>query len=256
MKPKLRVLDLFSGIGGLSLGLERTGGFETVAFCEIEPFPRRVLAKHWPKVPCYHDVRTLTASQLVSDGIGVDVICGGFPCQDVSVAGRKDGIEGARSGLYREYIRLVGDIRPRFIIMENVTGLLNGGLHAVLGALAQIGYDAEWHCVRAARFGLPHKRDRIWIVAHPSGSGWQRLVTHNRLSECQKAPLAKPRDTVAGYWMQLVADKCGLRTGDGVSLQLERHRLKSLGNAVVPDKPEMIGNAILNAIGWRESEAA
>lgn len=104
---KLRVLDLFSGIGGFSLGLERAklegakyDGFETVAFCEIEDFPRRILAKHWPHVPCYRDVRELTAEQLAADGIAVDVITGGFPCQDISTAGKQAGIaDGTRSGL-------------------------------------------------------------------------------------------------------------------------------------------------------------
>ena len=163
---KLRVLDLFSGIGGFSLGLERTGGFETVAFCEIEPYPRAVLAKHWPGVPCYEDVRTLTADTLSRDGIAVDVICGGFPCQDVSFAGKRAGLEGARSGLWREYARLVGELRPRFVIVENVPGLLNLGMGAVLGDLAALGYDATWDCIPASAVGAPHRRDRVWIVAH------------------------------------------------------------------------------------------
>ena len=112
---KLRVLDLFSGIGGFSLGLERTGGFETVAFCEIEDFPRRVLAKHWPDVPCYRDVRELTGERLVADGIaGIDVITGGFPCQDISVSGRQAGIsDETRSGLWSEITRLAGELRLR-----------------------------------------------------------------------------------------------------------------------------------------------
>jgi DNA (cytosine-5)-methyltransferase 1 len=122
----LRVLDLFSGIGGFSLGLERTGGFETVAFCEIEPFPRAVLKKHWPEVPCYEDVRTLTAERLAADGIAVDVICGGFPCQDLSAAGKRAGLSGARSGLWGEICRLICEIGPRYAVMENVAGLLTG----------------------------------------------------------------------------------------------------------------------------------
>lgn len=160
------VLDLFSGIGGFSLGLERTGGFKTAAFCEIDPFCRRVLAKHWPTVPCYDDIRTLTADALARDGITVDVICGGFPCQDVSYAGKRDGLEGARSGLWREYARLIGEIRPRFVIVENVPGLLSLGMGDVLGDLAAIGYDATWDCIPAAAVGAPHRRDRVWIVAH------------------------------------------------------------------------------------------
>jgi DNA (cytosine-5)-methyltransferase 1 len=110
MSGALRVLDLFSGIGGFSLGLERTGGFETVAFCEIDPFCRRVLAKHWPDVPIYEDVRTLTADALSRDGIAADVICGGFPCQDISWAGRQAGLDGERSGLWSEIARLAGEL--------------------------------------------------------------------------------------------------------------------------------------------------
>ena len=125
-KP-FRLLDLFSGIGGFSLGLERSGAFETVAFCEIEPFCRRVLAKHWPKVPCFDDVRKLTATRLAADGIAVDAICGGFPCQDISFAGNGAGLEGDRSGLFYEYDLLVGELRPRLVIVENVKALLYRG---------------------------------------------------------------------------------------------------------------------------------
>ena len=112
VREPYRLLDLFSGIGGFSLGLERTGGFKTVAFCEIEAFPRRVLAKHWPGVPIYDDVRTLTAERLAADGIAVNAICGGFPCQDISNAGSQAGIEGERSGLWSEIARLAGERLP------------------------------------------------------------------------------------------------------------------------------------------------
>ncbi|MGN7962164.1 DNA cytosine methyltransferase [Brucella sp. 22210] len=173
---KLRVLDLFSGIGGFSLGLERTGGFETVAFCEIEEFPRRVLAKHWPEVPCYHDVRELTADKLAADGISIDVITGGFPCQDLSIAGKKAGMgEGTRSGLWSEIDRLIGELRPQFVIVENVANLLSGPSEQpggwfgrVLGDLAERGYNAEWENIPAAIMGAPHRRERVWIVAYPN----------------------------------------------------------------------------------------
>lgn len=181
---KLRVLDLFSGIGGFSLGLERTGGFETVAFCEIEPFPRRVLAKHWPEVPCYEDVRTLTAARLAADGIdGVDVITGGFPCQDLSVGGKQRGMgEGTRSGLWSEIVRLVGELRPQYVIVENVANLLSGPsdkrggwFGRVLGDLAELGMDAEWASIPAASIGGPHIRERVWLVAYPDGKRSARL---------------------------------------------------------------------------------
>jgi len=173
---KLKVLDLFSGIGGFSLGLERTGGFEAVAFCEIEEFPRRVLAKHWPKVPCYNDVRTLNSERLTQDGItGIDVISGGFPCQDLSVAGKLAGLKGKRSGLWSEIARLVSELRPRYVIVENVANLLSGPSEQpggwfgrVLGDLAELGYDAEWENIPASALGAPHRRERIWVVAYPS----------------------------------------------------------------------------------------
>jgi len=179
MSEKLKVLDLFSGIGGFSLGLERTGGFETVAFCEIEPFPRKVLAKHWPEVPCYEDVTKLTGDILRRDGISVDVITGGFPCQDISAAGRQAGIgEGTRSGLWSEIVRIIGELSPRFVIVENVANLLSGPSEQrggwfgrILGDLAECGYDAEWENIPAAAVGAPHRRERVWVVAYPAKEG-------------------------------------------------------------------------------------
>ena len=167
----MKVLDLFAGIGGFTLGLERAG-FETVAFCEIDPYAQKVLRKNWPEVPIYDDVRTITADRLAADGIGVDVITGGFPCQDISTAGRQAGIEGERSGLWSECARLLGEIRPKYAIFENVTNLLNGDggdwFKRVLGDISAIGYDAEWHCIPASAIGAHHHRDRVWIIAYPN----------------------------------------------------------------------------------------
>jgi len=281
-KKKLRVLDLFSGIGGFSLGLERTGGFETVAFCEIEDFPRRVLAKHWPDVPCYRDVRELTAERLAADGIAVDVITGGFPCQDISTAGQQAGIaDGTRSGLWSEIVRLACDLRPKFILVENVANLLAGPsdrpgswFGRVLGDLASIGYDAEWENIPAAALGAPHRRERIWIAAYPAqngdqeqrwaldgedktqpqGAGFANLVhamagsgdaTELRILA---RPDARVRKEVGRGWF---AQPNVCRMDDG--LPDGPHRLGALGNAVVPQIPELIGNAILDAIGWRDA---
>jgi len=312
---KLRVLDLFSGIGGFSLGLERTGGFETVAFCEIEEFPRRVLAKHWPSVPCYRDVRELTAERLAADGIAVDAICGGFPCQDISVAGKGAGLAGERSGLWSEIARLVGELAPRFVIVENVAALLGRGLGDVLGDLASLGYDAEWHCIPASAVGAPHRRDRVWIVAYaaPAVSEWCGFAWAGRhgLADCGSAladasllqrdgrelyekhcegTVPEFRDSgcagnvadavrggrqgqgqpiyakypaplvtreaiesfhgcVAGFWR--AEPELG-RVANGVPDRA--HRLKGLGNAVVPQIPELIGNAILAAINSRAAD--
>jgi site-specific DNA-cytosine methylase len=180
------VLDLFSGIGGFSLGLERTGGFKTVAFCEIEPFPRKVLAKHWPEVPCYHDVRGLTAKRLAADGIAVDVICGGFPCQDISLAGRGAGMAGERSGLWSEFARLIGELRPRYAIVENVSALLSRGLADVLGDLASFGSELMQRNRYAAlqELNIETVRRGIVVSEHFIGGAW---VGRSR------APLTLPR---------------------------------------------------------------
>lgn len=243
---KLRVLDLFSGIGGFSLGLERTGGFETVAFCEIEAFPRRVLAKHWPDVPCYHDVRELTAERLAADGITVDVICGGFPCQDISVAGEGLGLAGERSGLWFEFLRLIGELGPQVVIVENVSALLCRGLQAVLGGLASLGYDATWHCIPAAYVGLPHIRDRVWIVAYP-GEERTQGSWEDALSRLYSIPWGENVGRAEEWARRSDLPASGLcRTSDGVSARVDR--TSALGNAVVPQIPELIGRAILASL--------
>ena len=246
---KLRVLDLFSGIGGFSLGLERTGGFETVAFCEIEPFPRKVLAKHWPEVPQYDDVRTLTAERLATDGITADVITGGFPCQDLSVAGNQAGIaDGTRSGLWSEIVRLACEIRPKFIIVENVANLLRGPSERpgrwfgrVLGDLAECGYDAEWHRFPAALAGRPIFRDRIWLVSFPMQVG-QSSVGKQFSFPSEPVFNAGLVDAIRYRLDQSPV----LGVADGLPSQLDR--LGALGNAVVPQIPELIGRAILDSM--------
>lgn len=232
MNHTLKVLDLFSGIGGFSLGLERTGGFETVAFCEKEPFCQKVLKKHWPNVPIYDDVRKLDGTTITAD-----VICGGFPCQDISNAGKRAGIEGERSGLWSEFARLIGEIRPKYAIVENVSALLGRGVGRVLGDLAEIGYDTEWHCIQAADISAPHRRDRVWIVAYPKSKGLERA----RLS-----------GMVAPYIAGGAIRRRWLSTSDIVRGRNELpdwvDRIKSLGNAVVPQIPEIIGRAILESL--------
>jgi DNA (cytosine-5)-methyltransferase 1 len=244
---KLKVLDLFSGIGGFSLGLERTGGFETVAFCEIEDFPRRVLAKHWPSVPCYRDVRELTAERLAADGIAIDVITGGFPCQDISVAGKGLGLAGERSGLFFEVARLIGELRPSIVILENVGALLCRGMDAVLGTLASIGYDAEWHCIPASHVGLPHTRDRVWIIAYlgkeRTEGRWQEAFS--RLYRISWSENVRRASEWARRSDLSASGLC--RGSDGIPNRMDR--TSALGNAVVPHIPELIGNAILSAIG-------
>jgi DNA (cytosine-5)-methyltransferase 1 len=153
--------ELFAGIGGFSLGLERAG-MQCKWQVEIDPYARAVLKKHWPEVPKHEDVRTFPPQ----GDYAVDLICGGFPCQDISVAGKGAGLAGARSGLWHEFARIIGELRPRYVIVENVAALLTRGMGTVLGDLSTLGYDAEWHVIPASAVGAPHRRERVWILAY------------------------------------------------------------------------------------------
>jgi len=166
----LRLLDTFSGIGGFSYAAEHlVGGFQTVQFVERDPFCQKVLCKHWPTVPIHDDICTYNPAQGIAD-----VICGGFPCQDISRAGKGAGIkQGTRSGLFYELMRVVCLVRPRFVVLENVSAILSNGLDTVLGELAEAGYDAEWACIRASDVGACHRRDRWWCVAYANDARHQ-----------------------------------------------------------------------------------
>ncbi len=153
--------SLFAGIGGIDLGLERAG-MKCLWQVEIDEYANKVLKKHWPNVTRYGDIRTVDFTKAKY----VDVIAGGFPCQDISTAGKRKGIKGERSGLWKEFHRAIREIRPRFIVVENVSALCHRGLDTVLADLAASGYDAEWDCIPAAAVGAPHRRDRIFIVAY------------------------------------------------------------------------------------------
>lgn len=206
---KLRVIDLFAGIAGFSLGLHRAGGFETVKFCEMKPHAQRVLAKNFPGVPCHDDVTTYDFKPGEAD-----VITAGFPCQDISFAGDGAGLAGARSGLYREVIRALRVVRPLYAILENVAALLSRGLDVVLGDMAEIGYDAEWHCIPASAVGAPHRRDRIWIVAHPEcEQGSERYdadVLGRRSGETKQTGLGGS-STLSGYLERAMANTASER---------------------------------------------
>ena len=162
----MKHLDLFSGIGGFSLGLEATGGFKTVAFCEIEEYPRKVLRKHWPNVKQYKDIRKLTYEKLKADGIdSIDIITGGYPCQPFSNAGKKQGEKDPRH-LWPEMFRIIKECRPTWVIGENVSGHIKLGLDSVLSDLESQGYGTRTFSVSASSVGANHKRERVWIVAH------------------------------------------------------------------------------------------
>lgn len=279
----MKVLDLFSGIGGFSLGLERAG-FETVAFCEIDKACHGVLKKHWPKVPIVDDVSKLDGYTLQQTLGRIDVICGGFPCQDISVAGKKKGLidesgNATRSGLWFQYKRIIGEIQPRYVIIENVANLRSNGLVTVLQDLWSLGYDAEWHIISARSVGACHLRERIWIIAYPNSTGLEssrakqfstrtKRCSSEEISRANQSPntdnlrLWKPfaaeeeksiwwAEATSSFrdWWEIESDIC--RVDDGISAKLDtpervrKERIKQLGNSIVPQIAELIGKSIM-----------
>lgn len=248
----MNVLDLFSGIGGFSLGLERAG-MRTVAFCEIDPFCRRVLAKHWSQVPCYEDVRSLTADRLHADGISVDALFGGFPCQNVSIAAAVHGgdtcLDGEQSGLWFEYERLIGEIKPKIVGIENVDRLAGNGLDRVLRSLAALGYDAQWDTLPGWLAGAPQARQRTWVVAYPTGQRMEGLFKSIR-------SFAAGQGWAGGAAHLLDVARSPFIGTDRFPQPLLRgmddrpanwvDRLHACGNAVIPQIPEAIGRAIMS----------
>jgi DNA (cytosine-5)-methyltransferase 1 len=227
--PKLRVLDLFSGIGGFSLGLERTGGFETVAFCEIDPFCQRVLRKHWPEVPIYDDIRSLPA-------IRADVVTAGFPCQPGSSAARgRDKGRSHPSWLWPHVPSAIRASGARWFIGENVTHLDKRpwlALDQVVAHLASIDFEVGPPLeIPACAFGHDHWRPRLWILGYSDGNSQPDVRLD---AEVAGMPWGRP-DTERS------------REAHGLSRGLDAYRRSALGNAVVPQVPEAIGRAILAA---------
>ncbi len=232
--------SLFAGIGGLDLGLERAG-MKCRWQVEVNEYAQKVLKKHWPDVARFRDVRDCGKDNLEA----VDLICGGFPCQDISNAGKRAGIHGKRSGLWSEYHRIICELRPRYVLVENVAALLGRGLGVVLGDLAASGYDAEWQCLPASAFGAPHRRDRLFILAYYCGQRGARVIREkvqrfSTFSWCKNVrglEDLRSRPAVHTPWL--------CRASDGIPNRVDR--LKCLGNAVVPQVAEWIGQQIVKA---------
>ncbi len=279
----MRVLDLFSGIGGFSLGLERAG-METVAFCENDKKARMVLRKHWPDIPIYEDVRELNGKHF--EGKTIDLICGGFPCQPFSVAGKRGGADDDRH-LWPEYFRLIQEIRPRWVLGENVAGLINMGLDQVLSDLESANYSCQTLIIPACAVNAPHRRDRVWIIAY-SNSGMFRRIRCDEPADRQQYSGGGKAWGFPGAFCENVANTTSTRRQAGLSGSEQREkwdsrislnschksgggkrenfwtvepgmgrvangvpgrvdRLKQLGNAVVPQVAEIIGRAIMEA---------
>ena len=252
----MRIGSLFSGIGGLELGLEWAGLGSVVWQCEIDPFCRAVLAKHWPDVTRFEDV---TAKR---DWPHVDLVCGGFPCQDVSGAGKGAGLAGARSGLWYEFARIVGEVRPRFVVVENVTSGKRRWLPTVRRDLHVLGYRSRAIALSAADVGAPHLRRRVFVVAdaYPGGleAGREGGAGDGRPSPGFRDPDEARRQGAGaeayerregpsdGRWWASEPDVGRVAHGlsGGLDGRRRRARLRSLGNAVVPQCAEVVGRII------------
>lgn len=187
---ELEVGSLFSGIGGIEYGFERAGGFKTIWNCETNPYASAILKKHWPSVPNLGNITKVDWTKVRRP----DLICGGFPCQDISNAGKRAGITGKRSGLWKEYAKAIRILRPRYVFIENVSALLGRGLDVVLADLASCGYDAEWDCIPAQAVGAPHRRDRVFIVAYTNCGG---LLHRQAQEQPAEAKLDAPRESIS-----------------------------------------------------------
>ena len=252
---KLKILDLFSGLGGFSLGLERTGRYKTVAFCEIDKYGTLLLQKHWKGVKIYNDVKKITKEGFEADGIeSPDIITGGFPCQPFSVAGKQKGTSDDRH-LWPEMFRIIKAFKPRFVIGENVRGIVNiqDGVvfETVCTDLESEGYEVQPFNIPAAGVGAPHRRERIWIIAVRSDvANTESSIGHDfysiarngepSLQEIFGDGSSLPRES---SWWNVEPDVG--RVAHGIPGRV--HRLKALGNSIVPQIAEEIGRAIIKA---------
>lgn len=271
----MKLGGLFSGIGGLELGLERSiPNLHTVWQVEQNAYCQKVLRKHWG-VPIYNDVRTVGAHNLEP----VDILCAGFPCQSISIAGKMRGLEDEKkSGLWWQVHRLVSEFQSighaPILVLENVANIIRVGGPDVVGSLTQIGYDIEWTTISAAQCGAPHLRRRWFAVAYPSTIGyymrnamafgelvdgrwttadtngqrgeeqpiWSESVEQKRQSECGSSQDGRPRQN---YWERFPTQSPVCRRDDGIPNRVDR--LKALGNAVVPQCAEWVGQQIVKS---------
>ena len=228
-------LDLFSGIGGFALGAHWAGlKFDKHYFSEVDEYAIKVYKKRFPEAITVGDINSIRFADLPK---GRWLVAGGFPCQDISAAGRGEGLAGSRSNLWFAMQRAVRNLRPSFVVIENVGALVRQGLETVLFTLAKIGYDAEWQDIRASDVGAPHKRERIWIVAYPKCERWPWRT------DSQAERNVQGRDEIAGCSSDGAESQWAVepdvgRVAHGIPSRV--HRLKCLGNAVVPQIPELL----------------
>ena len=234
----MRMLDLFTGIGGFSLAASWVWGNELdlAGFCEQDAYCGKVLKKNFPDVPIYPDIKELRGEWFQD----IDLITGGFPCQDISVAGKGAGIDGDRSGLWSELCRVISEVRPRYALIENVPMLIHRGLERVLCDLTEIGYDAEWQVIGADDVGARHKRKRIWIVAYPNSDGTKR----DQPSNGQRGGIMENGDTSreAVAHTQSEGRECGSTGKQGINPQCRTGLSGRHDTGTVPHTDERIGD--------------
>jgi len=235
----VRVLDLFSGIGGFSLGLE-SAGMETVAFCEQDKFCQKILAQHWPTLPIHSDITELSGYEYRGS---VELVCGGFPCQPFSVAGKQRGAEDDRA-LWPEMLRVIREVAPRWVIGENVSGIIPMELDNVLSDLEGEGYTCWTFVLPASSVDAPHRRDRVWIVAYAYRQRQQESGTPGNAIGEKTEGKREANEPFHGnqrcFWEP--EPNVG-RVANGVPNR--SHRLKALGNAVVPPLVAEIGRIVM-----------
>ena len=280
----IKLGSCFSGIGGFELGLEKSiPNIKTVWQVEQNLFCQTILAKHWPDSTIHNDVRTVGVHNLEP----VDILCGGFPCQDISIAGKGEGINGKRSGLWWEFHRIISELRPRIIVLENVPAITTRGGRDVVGSLSEIGYDCEWTVISAQQCGAPHLRRRWFCVAYPKGIADKRWAaantnqnrerTANAIQSGRTATNAHVAEGVANtnsqrtqiqttrvhpsvemfggqgptrrtrhdWWEGFPTQPAVCRVDDGISNRVDR--IRALGNAIVPQCSQWVGEQILNS---------
>ena len=249
----IKVGSLFAGIGGFEKGIEDAfdGMAETVWQVEQNSFCQKVLKKHWPNATIYDDVRTVGKHNLEP----VHILCGGFPCQSISQAGKMEGLENEnKSGLWWEMHRIISELRPRIALLENVANVLSVGGPDVVGSLAEIGYDCEWTVIRASDFGAPHHRARWFCVAYPSSIRLQKNQTQSIRFQSQGKGIwsnstqcsnVDGNDTRRNHWQQFPIESPVCGRNDGVSNRVDR--IKALGNAIVLQCSEWVARQVLNS---------
>ncbi len=236
----LSVGSLFSGIGGFELGFEATGRFKTLWQVERDSYATQVLAKHWPDVVRHDDVCTWPNKKTQP----VDVIIGGFPCQDISYAGKGAGLDGERSGLFYELMRIVRVVGPKYVVFENVAALFTRGMDQVLGTLASRGYDAEWEVVSAASVGAPHRRDRVFIIGYLADSDDKQCKGCEQETLRRKSRVSRESGRSSSDQRGMWATEPSVdRVVNGFPKRMDR--LRCLGNAVVPQVAQVVAERLL-----------